>query len=806
MKSVLAYLFLIFIWILPNKVTFAAVITGKVVDIYTQKPIVGASIKIPGTPYKTTSSKSGYFSLITSGNADSDDYFYIGALENSLIWQTKSPLTLDIYSILGQRINVKRNTVEGSGELKLEYLANGIYVLNYTVNGKREGVKFVKTTHGLIFPEQRPLVKSGTPVDSALDSLEIEFNGYYSQKFSIQSEQPNYELLKIHYNSISYLNKLPYPAAFNMLQSLPFTPTFGEVQSVKIVYSIPDKQIYYMNSSEFFIHYDFAAEILGYSKGHYLFNLEQYKVNKNRIYYLGYLNHFKSSDIYTLEFFSGDEITCEGVQELCTKIAETSYIGDKLRFYPNNAKWDICTQIPKITSEELYKGQNYQPLNPGENFGYLKKIEIDQISETYLGRHAMVLLNGIPNDISVVAGIITTDFQTPLSHINVLSHNRGTPNMALRDGWTNPKLNQFLDKLIYLKVTLDSFYIREATIAEAERFWAQKEPTQFQKLKIDTLTTGLVNLRTANHNSVSTIGGKAANFAELMKLTFAGQPIPLPEGAFAIPISYYWNHLKNNKIDVYLKEMLANPEFKTNNAVRISMLTNLQNLIKGSPVDTNLVNLITAKVETISGFTNIRFRSSTNAEDIEGFNGAGLYNSYTAIKGDTKKTIDAAIRKVWASLWNLKAFEEREYFKIDQLNVGMAVLVHRSFPAEEANGVVITENLFNIYNPGITINVQVGEMSIVIPENNYLPDQIIYYSFEDQFPDSYNYIGHSTVPGMEGKTVLTSQELKTLNDYCTTIHNHYCQLNGTCKTMDIEFKVDLVNGQRKVYIKQARLY
>jgi hypothetical protein len=521
---------------------------------------------------------------------------------------------------------------------------------------------------------------------------------------------------------------------------------------------------------------------------------------------LGYLNHFKSSDIYTLEFFSGDEITCEGVQELCTKIAETSYIGNKLRFYPNNAKWDICTPIPKITSEELYKGQNYQPLNPGENFGYLKKIEIDQIGETYLGRHAMVLVNGIPNDISVVAGIITTDFQTPLSHINVLSHNRGTPNMALRDGWTNPKLNQFLDKLIYLKVTLDSFCIREATIAEAERFWAQKEPTQFQKLKIDTLTTGLVNLRTTNHNSVSTIGGKAANFAELMKLTFAGQPIPLPEGAFAIPVSYYWNHLRSNKIDVYVKKMLANPEFKTNNAVRISMLTHLQNLIKGSPVDTNLLNLVSAKVETIGGFTNIRFRSSTNAEDIEGFNGAGLYNSYTAITGDTKKTIEAAICKVWASLWNLKAFEEREYFKIDQLNVGMAVLVHRSFPAEEANGVVITKNLFNIYNPGITINVQVGEMSIVIPENNYLPDQIIYYSFEDQFPDSYNYIAHTTVPGMEGKTVLTPQELKTLNDYCTTIHNHYCQLNGTCKTMDIEFKVDLVNGQRKVYIKQARLY
>jgi phosphoenolpyruvate synthase/pyruvate phosphate dikinase len=291
-----------------------------------------------------------------------------------------------------------------------------------------------------------------------------------------------------------------------------------------------------------------------------------------------------------------------------------------------------------------------------------------------------------------------------------------------------------------------------------------------------------------------------------MKITFANQPIPVPEGAFAIPISYYWNHIKSNQIDIYLREMLANPEFKTNHGTRILMLTNLQNLIKDSPVDANLVQLISDRIETINGFTNIRFRSSTNAEDIEGFNGAGLYNSHTAIKGDNKKTIENAIRKVWASLWNLKAFEEREYFKIDQLNVGMAILVHRSFPSEEANGVVITENLFNVYNPGITINVQVGEMSIVIPENNYLPDQIIYYAFEDQFPESYNYIGHTTVPGMEGKTVLTPQELKTLNNYCMAIHNHYCRLNFECKTLDIEFKVDKINGQRKIYIKQARLY
>jgi pyruvate,water dikinase len=121
------------------------------------------------------------------------------------------------------------------------------------------------------------------------------------------------------------------------------------------------------------------------------------------------------------------------------------------------------------------------------------------------------LLNGIPNDISIVAGIITTDFQTPLSHINVLSHNRGAPNMALRDGWTNPRLEALANKLVYLKVSLDTFELREASLEEAQAFWNIKDPVQEIRMHCDTTTTGLFNLSEANISSSSVIGGKAAN-------------------------------------------------------------------------------------------------------------------------------------------------------------------------------------------------------------------------------------------------------------------------------------------------------
>ena len=86
-----------------------------------------------------------------------------------------------------------------------------------------------------------------------------------------------------------------------------------------------------------------------------------------------------------------------------------------------------------------------------------------------------------------------------------------------------------------------------------------------------------------------------------------------------------------------------------------------------------------------------RFRSSSNAEDLAEFNGAGLYDSKTGIPGDSKKTVENAIKTVWASLWNDRAFSEREFFNSNQQTVYTGILVHESFPEEISNGVVVTK-------------------------------------------------------------------------------------------------------------------
>ena len=55
----------------------------------------------------------------------------------------------------------------------------------------------------------------------------------------------------------------------------------------------------------------------------------------------------------------------------------------------------------------------------------------------YLSFRDIVVLDQVPNDLSVTLGIITEQFQTPLSHINVLSQTRKIPNMALRNAFSD---------------------------------------------------------------------------------------------------------------------------------------------------------------------------------------------------------------------------------------------------------------------------------------------------------------------------------------------------------------------------------
>jgi len=351
-------------------------------------------------------------------------------------------------------------------------------------------------------------------------------------------------------------------------------------------------------------------------------------------------------------------------------------------------------------------------------------------------------------------------------------------------------------------------------LAEATVFWNQNEPQDIITLPMNTTVQGLVDLETSDFTDVDIIGGKAANFAEILNVEIDGVQIPTPESSFAIPFYYYEKHIQDAGLDVFINQMLLDPDFINSPAIRKAKLEELQDKIKDAPLDSTLFNLVKNEINNFQNFASFRFRSSTNAEDLENFSGAGLYNSHSAKKNHGSKTIDNAIKKVWASLWNWRAFEERSYYNIVHTSCAMGILVHRSFPDEDANGVVITKNLYNS-NEGFIVNVQFQEYSIVFPEPGILHDQIILFTWSNipgqQFMPEY--LTFSNIPELNGGTVLNHEELMELGAYCMALKKYFyenvypdCNCDEKDFGLDIEFKVDSTVSFRKMYIKQARFY
>jgi len=418
-------------------------------------------------------------------------------------------------------------------------------------------------------------------------------------------------------------------------------------------------------------------------------------------------------------------------------------------------------------------------------------------------------------------GIITNEFQTPLSHINVLSQNRGTPNMALIDSFSDSTLRALDGKWVELTVSPMDFSVREVTMTEADAWWEanQSDPIDIAMMdtsvteirdELDILDMGNGDLASALDAAIPVYGGKASHYGGMAQL---GETVPHPI-AFAIPVYYYYQFMTENGLWSLVDEMLANPEFQSNAETCRDMLKDLRDEINDSPVNDDFIEEVETKI--LDGYasglypqTRFRFRSSTNAEDVSDFNGAGLYSSQSGDPNDESDPVDDAIRTVWASLWSTRAYEEREFYSIEHRNVGMALLCHRSFPDENANGVAITNNIYDIsgLEPAFYINVQEGEESVVFPKEGVTTDQIIYYFDLPNRPAVY--LQHSSLIS-EGETVLTDAELYELGSGLSAIHRHFYPVYGGdgFYAMDTEFKFDEnpVTSEVQVYIKQARPY
>jgi hypothetical protein len=620
---------------------------------------------------------------------------------------------------------------------------------------------------------------------------------------------------------------------FQALASLPLDDSIPGARSGKVVV---DRQggdkLYFQNSNTYPIHYDFVSSHLSGNGLPTVTSLSEFNTTEyfapDRRFLLGAVTYYEGPKLWTLEVAPYDTANAEMIGTLFNKVKAAAFFGSALAFHPTSESvlkeaGNLPPDIRVVTTAELYEGIDYQPLNLGEAVGRVRIMTAEQLETEYVGFRDIVVLDRVPNDIAVVAALITGEFQTPLSHVNVLAQNRKTPNMGLRNAPTNDLLSKLDGKLVKLTVNAFEWSAVEVSDAEAQAFWDAHKPKPVTLPALDMSVTDLRNIdevtemtagkkvtRDAIRTAVQAFGAKAANYSVLTRI----EGVPIRPG-FAIPVYFYVTFMTDNGFFARIDEWLADPAFRTDPQLRDVRLESLRDEMKDTPLGSELVEKLKAKLDADYPGQTMRFRSSTNAEDLDGFPCAGCYDSHTGDPADWEGDMLRAIKQTWATVWSYRVFEEREYNGIDHKSVAMALLVHHNYPDEEANGVAVTANPYDPsgLSPGFFVNVQFGgEAEVVAPPPGVTSDSFIY---QYSFPNSpVIYLTRSNL-GPEGTTVLTPRQIFDLGRALDAIHQAFTDAYGprpgskTWYAMDVEFKYDDEADPGKpasLYVKQARPY
>jgi hypothetical protein len=395
--------------------------------------------------------------------------------------------------------------------------------------------------------------------------------------------------------------------------------------------------------------------------------------------------------------------------------------------------------------------------------------------------------------------------------------------MGLRGALTHETLRALEGQLVELTVSSTEWTVREVTEAEAEAFWEANAPEPVVLPVMDLDATGLYDvedivaapgpgetLRDAIKAAIPAFGGKTAHYSVLTQI---GEDVPIKK-AFAVPMVYYDQFMRDGGFHAQLTAWLADESFRTDPAVREARLVQMGLDMESAPVSEELQRLLAARIAAEHGTHRMRFRTSTNSEDLDGFPCAGCYESHTGDPTDWEDVL-LAIRRTWASAWLFRTFEERAYYGIDHLTVGMSLLVHPNFEDEEANGVAVTSNPYDVsgLDPAFYVNVQTGgDAEVVAPPPGVTSDQFLYYFSVPNQPITY--LSHSNlVPA--GTAVLTGKQIHALGVALHAIHSRMSAAYGPAAgntgwyAMDVEFKLDDEadpTAAPTLYIKQARPY
>ncbi len=508
--------------------------------------------------------------------------------------------------------------------------------------------------------------------------------------------------------------------------------------------------------------------------------------------------------VYRFEFEPNDYYSFEDVQMAYELFAKNMpFLENNWTYYPMPRSLPLYNQekslydnsrVAILLENDIYAETNFIPLNVAEGYGLLRVMTLDELPNS----RDIVIYESLPNELPRVGGIITTVPQTPLSHSNLRAIQDDLPNAYIRSATLLSPIVDLIGKYVYYKVTSDGYEIREAKTSEVESYFRNLRPIEELFPARDLSIKEIKSLDDISFQESTAFGVKATNVAAMRSF---GLPQGVIPDGYAIPFYFYDEFMKYNGFYDKAQKLIENPEFINDYNKQVAELDAFREEITNGEVPQWMEEAFDKLQKSFSEETPLRCRSSTNNEDLPGFSGAGLYDSKThrAEEGSISKTI----LELYASLWNFRAFDERQFYRIDHMSAAMGILVHPSYSDELVNGVAVaTDPLYQTRN-AYYLNSQLGEDLVTNPNSLSVPEEIL-LDVNKTGSNSYTVVRFSNL--LEGNKLLMSvNQLDELRDYITTINNNFRELYEIPEYDDFAIEIEYkVTSDNKIAIKQAR--
>ncbi|MFK7787761.1 MAG: PEP/pyruvate-binding domain-containing protein [Crocinitomicaceae bacterium] len=556
-------------------------------------------------------------------------------------------------------------------------------------------------------------------------------------------------------------------------------------------------KVYFINMNTHFLHADFGTAV-----GLNLLSADV--VRGQVIYHPTTVSPNGTLGTYAFNFSNAASYDFQSVQRT------QELLGASMPFLKNNFSYFVYitneadynneinlyqnSRVTALLESDIYAGINYLGLNKTEGYGFFRQVGPNEIP----GLKDIALYDALPNSLPRVGGVITSIIQTPLSHVNLRAIQDKIPNAFIRDPLLNDSIADLLNHYVYFKTEQSNFILREATVEEVNTWYQSIRPSYEQTPPLDLSFTDILPLDDIEFDMYDGYGAKSTNVATMRTFGFPAGTIP--DGA-GIPFYYYREFMEHNNFFDEIEIMLNDPAFIADRDVRDDMLDDLRDDIEDATMPQWMLDDLSDLQMSFSTGTSIRCRSSTNNEDLAGFSGAGLYDSKThhPNEGHLSKTI----KEIFASLWNLRAYEEREFYRINHYIASMGVLCHPNFDNEKVNGVGVSADPVYGTDSTFYFNSQLGEFLITNPNNNSIPEELLLV--QNPTPDDEPLVIQFSDLLPQDSLLLTTAQLNQLREFLTVIHDEfkkkYLAFNNPTFAMDIEYKI---TDNDQLIIKQAR--